>query len=457
MSPSIASVVCGCVILGLFWLDRNQRVRTSGALWIPVIWFSIACSRAVSAWLQMGEPLQSADQVLEGSPIDRLFYSALMAVGIVVLVGRRRLVGRILRANGPILLFFFYCLVSLGWSDYPDVGFKRWTKGVGDLVMVLIILSDREPLGAVERLFARTTYLLMPLSVLFIKYYPSLGRDWGYWGGETSYQGVTLNKNTLGMICLCFGMGALWRFLAAYRTQEVTGRTRRMIAQAVSLAMVLWLLVMASSMTSLSCFLMGSALLLTTNLRVVIRRPAAVHVLVAAMLVVSASVVFLGASPGALKFMGRNPTLTDRTQLWGILLSLVQNPWVGTGFESFWLGPRLQTIWKLYWWHPNEAHNGYLEVFLNIGWVGLALLVVFLASTYWKLFIAWRNNTLIGGLGLAYFFAGIVFNFTEAAFFRMQAPVWIFFVLAAVGAPTISYGRAIASSQDSESASWPER
>jgi O-antigen ligase len=140
-----------------------------------------------------------------------------------------------------------------------------------------------------------------------------------------------------------------------------------------------------------------------------------------------------------------------------MLLSLVQNPWVGTGFESFWLGPRLQTIWKLYWWHPNEAHNGYLEVFLNIGWVGLALLVVFLASTYWKLFIAWRNNTLIGGLGLAYFFAGIVFNFTEAAFFRMQAPVWIFFVLAAVGAPTISYGRAIASSQDSESASWPER
>src|ERR1700736_2830914 len=116
MLPSIATVVYGCVILGLFWLDRNQKVRTSGALWIPVIWVTIACSRAVSTWLQMGEPVQSADQILDGSPIDRLFYSGLMAVGIVVLVGRRRLVGRFLRANGPILLFFFYCLVSLVWS-----------------------------------------------------------------------------------------------------------------------------------------------------------------------------------------------------------------------------------------------------------------------------------------------------------------------------------------------------
>src|SRR2546428_3149771 len=44
--------------------------------------------------------------------------------------------------------------------------------------------------------------------------------------------------------------------------------------------------------------------------------------------------------------MGRGPTLTGRTQIWHLVLSMTTNPLLGTGFESFWLGPRLQKIWS---------------------------------------------------------------------------------------------------------------
>ncbi len=126
-------------------------------------------------------------------------FAVLLAIGLAILVSRWKQLGKFVRGNEPMLFFLFFCLVSLLWSDYPDVGFKRWTKAVGDFVMVFIVLSERDPLAAIQRLLARTSYILIPLSVLLIKYYPDLGRQYGYWLGEVYYVGVTTNKNTLGV------------------------------------------------------------------------------------------------------------------------------------------------------------------------------------------------------------------------------------------------------------------
>jgi O-antigen ligase len=437
MSPGIATVVCGIVVLGLFWLDRDQKARTSGALWIPVVWLSLAGSRSVTQWLQTADPMTSPDQVLEGSPMDALVYMGLLAVGLVALLNRRSQVATLLRANGPILLFFCYCAVSLLWSDFPDVAFKRWTKALGDFVMVLLVLSDREPAAAVKRLLGRATYLLIPLSILFIKYYPDLGRGYSHWDGGAIYTGVATNKNTLGVICLFFGLGSLWRLLAAYRDREGTGRTRQLIAHGAVLAMVLWLFWMANSMTSFSCFLLASGLLLATNCRAVVRKPAVVHLLVAAVLSVSVSIVFLGLSPGVLDAMGRDPTLTDRTEVWSVVIGMVTDPLLGTGFESFWLGPRLKKLWSIYSWRPWQAHNGYIEIFVNLGWTGVALLAVVMTTGYRTVVGAYRRNLPTGSLSLAYFVVGVVYNFTEAAFFRMMAPAWILFLLVITSAPPV--------------------
>ncbi len=172
MSPEIATVVYGFVIVALFLLDRDRKSRVSSALWIPVAWVSIGASRMVSQWFGVAPAMESPDQYLEGSPLDRLILTGLLAAGLMVLVARGQRAGMFLRANGPILLFFLYGAVSVLWSDYPDVAFKRWTKAVGDIVMVLVVLTDPDPSAAVKRLLARTGFLLIPLSVLFVKYYP---------------------------------------------------------------------------------------------------------------------------------------------------------------------------------------------------------------------------------------------------------------------------------------------
>jgi exopolysaccharide production protein ExoQ len=141
MPPVVATVIFVVGIVILFILDRDRKDRTSWALWVPLIWFLIAGSRPVSAWLGM-TPGMSVEQYLEGSPIDRAFFIVLIALGLVVLLGRRRRVAALLQNNWPILVFVAYCAVSITWSDYPGVALKRWIKSLGDYVMVLIVLTE---------------------------------------------------------------------------------------------------------------------------------------------------------------------------------------------------------------------------------------------------------------------------------------------------------------------------
>src|SRR5258708_1254100 len=102
MSPALASVTCAIGILALFALDRDQELRTSKALWIPVLWLWIVASRPVSLWLNLqtlaepGSLAQSSQQYAEGSPLDRIVFQALMAAALLVLVTRSRQVGRLL-------------------------------------------------------------------------------------------------------------------------------------------------------------------------------------------------------------------------------------------------------------------------------------------------------------------------------------------------------------------------
>jgi exopolysaccharide production protein ExoQ len=438
--PGIAALVFAAGILGLFWLDRDPKARTSKALWIAVIWLSIAGSRSVGQWIgtlhgdTITDTTSAESMYTDGSPTDRLVYSVLLLAGLIVLATRRRRVFEVLRANWPLAAFFAYCAFSIMWSDYPDVAFKRWIKSLGDVVMVLIVLTDRDRYAAIKRVLTRTGFLLIPISVLFIKFYPALGRAYAQWFWTPYYIGVTTNKNELGRISLLFGLGFLWRFLNALRNPQHSARNRQLLAFAACLAMVFWLFWMAHSMTSLSCFLLAGSLLIVTSFRTVARRPWVVHLMVFAIFSVSITVLFLDMGSGVLSTMGRDPTLTGRTEIWKLVLGMTGNPLVGTGFESFWLGKRLEKMWSIYWWHPREAHDGYIEVFLNLGWLGIVMFGIVLVTGYRTVMNAFRRNAEEGKLRLAYLVAAVAYNFAESAFGPLSL-TWIFFLLATFTVP----------------------
>jgi exopolysaccharide production protein ExoQ len=432
MVARVASLVFAFLILLLFRLNREKDVKTSMAIWVPVMWVFIAASRNISSWLQI-HPENVSDQYLEGSPLDRAVLTAILALGVMVLLGRSGRVARILKSNLPILLYFVYCCISVLWSDFPDVSLKRWFRALGDVVMVLIVLTDPNWTAALRRLLSRIGFVVVPLSILFIRYIPEMGRAYSR-GGAPSWTGVATDKNALGMICLVFGLASIFRFLQIYKGEESTRRTGPLIANGAMVAMTFYLLWKVNSATAFSCFFLAGVPMVLTYLYRFARKPAFVNFLVIAALGVSFSALFLSLGTGMVQELGRDSTLTGRTNIWRSAFTLVHNPLLGAGFESFWVGPRLAQMENLINQGVNQAHNGYIEIYLNLGWVGVLLLGIILIAAYRRILTAVSSNTPEASLRLAYFIVAIAYDFTEAGF-KMMNLVWITFLLAAMVPP----------------------
>src|SRR5262249_29264264 len=110
------------------------------------------------------------------------------------------------------------------------------------------------------------------------------------------------------------------------------------------------------------------------------------------------------------------------------------DPIVGAGFESFWLGRRVTSLWERYWWRPNQAHNGYLETYLNLGAIGVLLLGGLIVRGYRNVIATLYQDPEAGRLKLAFLAAALLYNLTEAAF-KTTHPVWIAFFLAVIRVP----------------------
>jgi exopolysaccharide production protein ExoQ len=448
MSFLLAFAVCFAGVAGLFYLDRDKSVRTSKALWLPVIWLSIIGSRPVTAWLGiwfgigLGPTAGGLDAQLEGNFVDMLVFMALLAGGIVVLYRRKNRTRAFLRASVPLLIYFTYCLVSVLWSPFTDVAFKRWVKGVGDLVMVLIVVTDGKPIAALQRLFSRVGFILLPASVLLIRY-SYLGRGFDPWGNPSNV-GVSTNKNSLGLITFVLCLGVLWNVRSLLRAQRQPARNRRLLAQCALLAFGIAVLEMAQSATSISCFILGGGLMLVTGLSWVRRHPSRMDKVVLVTALIAAIAMVSGADETAVHALGRKTDLTGRTQIWKTVIPLAQNPIIGAGFESFWnassarlaefTGDEGRMFRNL-----NSAHNGYIDVYLNLGWIGLCLLVAILISGYRRAGAAFRRDPQTGGLILAFIVTAAIYSITEAGF-RLLTPSWMVLLLAIVTASGVSSG-----------------
>lgn len=244
--------------------------------------------------------------------------------------------------------------------------------------------------------------------------------------GIPMYTGVADQKNGLGVICLLSGIYFFWEATlnSRRRAKSILLSNTPMPLVLILVPMIVWLFYMANSATATGCMVIAGALCLLGKLSIFQSAPRRVPwvMFLGTVFIVLAQYLF-EIKDEVLALLGRDSSLTTRVPMWGSLMGMVENPIWGTGFESFWTGERRALI-RERWGDFIQAHNGYLEVYLNLGVIGILCVLLWFWSGLRG--ATSRLSTDYSGsiLRLCLVVAGGVYNWTEAAFYGVNG-MWV--------------------------------
>lgn len=319
------------------------------------------------------------DTATEGSVFKQISWSGLFALGLLRFLWHEK--GRMSFDFSylPLGLVVLVCYISLSiaWSPYPAISLRRVVQVIGVLFIGLIVA--RQALQG-QGLLAQSQwpvglFILFGLASAVVS--PDIAFD-----SDRAMRGISSHKNTWGQFSLMAGL----IYLSAL--SERHGK-QRMLLLAAMLGLSALSILLSRSTTSLLCFLFIAGTL--TVWAILTRWGVTGKILLTglvALILIALHVYFV--STGELPFerlsklvyssTGKNETLTGRDFLWYLMqVEIARHPWLGTGFGGFWTGTEGASgalVARLDWGPPQQAHNGYLDVINEIGFVGMGLLAI---------------------------------------------------------------------------------
>lgn len=274
------------------------------------------------------------------------------------------------------MLFLILVLTSTVWSIHPDVSIRR---GVGYAVTLLIAMyiPARFELADGLKILSIGFAISAICSLLFVAAAPKYGimHNWELAG---DWRGVFAHKNQLGSV-----MGVAVFAQLFLLTLSATPRGR-------GVALLLLYLILAVLSHSATAVLMSAIYVVGAgaywawpNSRLsgpVVSLSLALVLTLIAVVVLYAPALVLGA-------LGKDSTLTGRTSLWALVVHLIaQKPLLGWGYRAMWQQADAVTI------HINDAvgwavpgsHNAFLEIALQLGLIGVGLLILILITGLYR-------------------------------------------------------------------------
>ena len=410
---------------------KSSRPKSSASAFdicamIPVLAF--AYSAIIQPLLYFSfPPAPGLQGLLESRTENRVFWPAMAAIAVVLAVRNQSRGGRLALPPNIISLLAYVAFAgaSVLWAFKPELSFIRFTQEVMVLTAIILpaMLAARtaDILRGVFLCFAFAAVvnvLLIPGGYATIVQYGSTMVDIGY-------QGYFSGKNLLGEF-------AALAFLLSIHELLYSGHRRALGLIIAVIAIVL--LFLSSSKTALGLVLVAPVLAVLTLIvgRTFRISPAVILVTLALGYIVGSRLTGFDTDRIAYILTG-DSSFTGRTVIWSFAESeIARSPYVGWGYQSFWLvGPDAPSILDAPGWvklMPN-AHNGYYDTMLELGYVGLALLIIFLVTSLHVIGRVADHDYSRAWLLLSVALFIIIYNSLETLWLRAFDMSWVVFVI----------------------------
>ena len=273
-----------------------------------------------------------------------------------------------LKKNVLFLVFWMWVLLTVVWS-VDQAGSLHKSVSLTAVTFLGVYFGTRFSFDQIARITMGLLLFLTILSMFLGLTFPDLAR-YVEPRGEV-WSGVFIQKNSLGIAT------ALALFFSLY-VKSAFPLWGRILLAATSLP----LLVLSQSRTAQAAVVLMIAVY---PLLLLLRR---VGVLFRFVILSFLGIFFMEIGyllvrhwKEILLLMGRDPSLTGRTLIWGLVWRGIQRKfWLGYGYKAFWSaqGGAFSLVWRYFTegWIPKHAHNGVLELWLSAGLVGVGIFVL---------------------------------------------------------------------------------
>ena len=351
-------------------------------------------------------------------------------ISIALLAMRPKTLVLALRRNYFLFSLLLFTSASFIWSDSPITTLYFSVKLVGTSLFG-IYLGVRFKSSEILQFLVYVFTFGALFSVLFSLVLPDYGTNQGSWNG------IYRHKNFLGRLMI---LNVL--FSSLLRPTKLSKRIFKKVVIGLSFSLIL----LSNSKGALTYFLImviiSSILYYLLSLKDMIAIPLALIVMCITFFV--ALLTALNIEFLVTDLLGKDLTFTGRTDIWNACIYMLrEKPLLGYGYAAFWRGlgsPSEYVLLRANWLAIPHAHNGFLDLSLEIGLLGLALFIISLLYNFLKIIIqTYRCHSKDFLWCFFYLMCIILFNISESEFLKNNTLAWVLYVTISSIVPLKNY------------------
>lgn len=359
------------------------------------------------------------DQAITGDATLQAVWTAIYLVVALLLVGHGRALWGLLAENKALVLLSISCLASTVWSEDPVVTVRKSLAVIGTLLLGMafaIRFELREQIQIVAAALGLAAVASLVAALCFPQTFPPTEFAGTAWNGVFSHKNLLGRSMSLGVLAFLF-----------LDRRGMPGYLLSLSGAALCFAILL----SAHSQTALVVlFAMLPLSALCTLLRWPWRQAAGSLLM---LLLACVPVVWIAIAHGSslAALLHRDMSLTGRSKIWTFaILSFFKRPWLGYGYGAFWwVSGESRQVLALIGYPTPHAHNGFLDLGLQLGAVGVGLFALgwfgalFSAALHFR-----RSGTRVSKWPLLFLLFLVLYSLTENSLLASNSLLWILYV-----------------------------